>query len=77
MNNAAKFISEKNENCGQCELTPLLHYILIKSQPERLWTNINYMKCFYLKKIIFEKMNFIVHKLNKLVILFYILKRQI
>ena len=46
MNNTVKFISGKNENCGQDELTPLLQYILIKSQPERLWTNVNYMKCF-------------------------------
>ena len=46
MNNTVKFISGKNENFGQDELTPLFQYILIKSQPERLSTNINYIKCF-------------------------------
>ena len=46
MNNTVKFISGKNENAGQDELTPLFQYILIKSQPERLSTNINYIKCF-------------------------------
>ena len=46
MNNTVKFISGKNENAGQDEFTPLFQYILIKSQPERLMTNINYIKCF-------------------------------
>ena len=46
MNNTVKFISGKNENAGQDEFTPLFQYILIKSQPERLCTNINYIKCF-------------------------------
>ena len=46
MNNTVKFISGKNENAGQDELTPLFQYVLIKSQPERLSTNINYIKCF-------------------------------
>ena len=46
MNNTVKFISGKNENAGQDELTPLFQYILIKSQPKKLCTNINYIKCF-------------------------------
>ena len=46
MNNTVKFISGKNENAGQDEFTPLFQYILIKSQPERLCSNINYIKCF-------------------------------
>ena len=46
MNNTVKFISGKNENAGQDEFTPLFQYILIKSQPEKLVTNINYIKCF-------------------------------
>ena len=44
MNNTVKFISGKNEDAGQDELTPLFQYILIKSQPEFLFTNINYIK---------------------------------
>ena len=46
MNNTVKFISGKNENAGQDEFTPLFQYILIKSQPERLVSNIKYIKCF-------------------------------
>ena len=46
MNNTIKFISGKNEDAGQDELTPLFQYILIKSHPEYLVTNINYIKCF-------------------------------
>ena len=46
MNNTVKFISGKNENAGQDDFTPLFQYILIKSQPERLVSNINYIKCF-------------------------------
>ena len=45
MNNTVKFISGKNEEAGQDELTPLFQYILIKAQPKFLFTNINYIKC--------------------------------
>ena len=44
MNNTVKFISGKNEDAGQDELTPLFQYILIKSHPQNLITNINYIK---------------------------------
>ena len=46
MNNTVKFISGKNEDAGQDELTPLFQFVLIKSQPERLFSNINYIKTF-------------------------------
>ena len=46
MNNTVKFISGKNEDAGQDELTPLFQYVLIKSQPDRLFSNINYIKTF-------------------------------
>ena len=45
MNNTIKFSSGKNEDAGQDELTPLFQYILIKAQPDRLFSNINYIKC--------------------------------
>ena len=45
MNNTVKFISGKNEEAGQDELTPLFQYILIKAQPHFLISNINYIKC--------------------------------
>ena len=44
MNNTVKFISGKNEEAGQDELTPLFQYLLIKTQPKYLFTNINYIK---------------------------------
>ena len=46
MNNTVKFISGKNEDAGTDELTPLFQYVLIKSQPDRLISNINYIKTF-------------------------------
>ena len=46
MNNTVKFISGKNEDAGTDELTPLFQYVLIKSQPDRLVSNINYIKTF-------------------------------
>ena len=58
MNNTVKFISGKNENCGQDELTPLFQYILIKSQPERLSTNVNYIKFFLSEEEIMGKNGF-------------------
>ena len=45
MNNTVKFISGKNEDAGQDELTPLFQYILIRSQPKLFFTNLNYIKC--------------------------------
>ena len=49
MNNTVKFISGKNEDAGQDELTPLFQYVLIKSRPAFLFTNI-----FYIKSILSE-----------------------
>ena len=49
INNTVKFISGKNEDAGQDELTPLFQYVLIKSQPDKIYTNI-----FYIKSILSE-----------------------
>ena len=46
MNNTIKFSSGKNENAGQDELTPIFQYIIIKAQPKRIFSNINFIKCF-------------------------------
>ena len=46
MNNTVKFISGKNEDAGQDELTPLFQYILLKAQPDRLISNINFIRSF-------------------------------
>jgi len=46
MNNTIKFSSGKNDNAGQDELTPIFQYIIIQAQPQRILSNINYIKCF-------------------------------
>ena len=46
MNNTIKFSSGKDDNAGQDELTPIFQYIIIKAQPQRIFSNINYIKCF-------------------------------
>ena len=46
MNNTIKFSSGKNDDAGQDELTPIFQYIVIKAQPKRIHSDINYIKCF-------------------------------
>ena len=46
VNNTIKFSSGKNDDAGQDELTPIFQYIIIKAQPPRIYSNINYVKCF-------------------------------
>ena len=46
INNIFKFNTGKNVEIGQDELTPVLQYLIIKIQPRRIISNINYIKCF-------------------------------
>ena len=46
MNNTIKFSSGKNDDAGHAELTPIFQYIVIKAQPKRIHSDINYIKCF-------------------------------
>ena len=46
INNIFKFNTGKDVEIGQDELTPVLQYLLIKIQPRRIISNINYVKCF-------------------------------
>jgi len=46
MNNTIKFSSGKDEDAGQDELVPIFNYIIIKAQPQRMISNINYIRCF-------------------------------
>ena len=46
MNNTIKFSSGKDEDAGQDELVPIFNYIVIKAQPKRMISNVNYIKCF-------------------------------
>ena len=46
MNNAIKFDSGINNEAKRDELKPLFLYIIIRAQPKRMLSNINYIKCF-------------------------------
>ena len=46
MNNAIKFDYGINNEAKHDELKPLFLYIIIKAQPQRMLSNINYIKCF-------------------------------
>ena len=46
INNNIKYSSGKNEESGQDEILPIFQYILIRSCPKRMKTNLNYINCF-------------------------------
>ena len=46
INNTIKFSSGKNDDSGQDEMTPLFNYVVLKAQPKKMYSNINYIKCF-------------------------------
>jgi hypothetical protein len=46
MNNTIKFSLGIKKDAGQDELIPIFHYIIIKAQPQRMFSNINYIECF-------------------------------
>ena len=46
LNNAFKFSNGKESDAGQDEITPIFQYVIIKAQPERIYSNMNYIKTF-------------------------------
>jgi hypothetical protein len=46
INNNIKYSEGKNEEAGQDEMVPIFQYILIKAQPKRMQTNLNFINCF-------------------------------
>ena len=46
INNNIKYSEGKNEEAGQDEIIPIFQFILIKAQPKKMRTNINYINCF-------------------------------
>ena len=46
INNIFKFNTGKDQEIGQDEITPVLQYLIIKIQPRRIISNINFIKCF-------------------------------
>ena len=46
INNSIKFSTGKKVTPGQEEVTPILHFTIIKAQPQRFISQLNYIKCF-------------------------------
>jgi hypothetical protein len=46
MNNTIKFSSGKIDDAGQDELTPIFQYIVIRARPQRIYSDIHYIKTF-------------------------------
>ena len=46
LNNVIKFSSGSDSDAGQDEITPLFQYIIIRAQPQMIYTNISYIKTF-------------------------------
>lgn len=59
MNNAIKFDYGINNEAKKEELKPLFQYIIIKAEPERMISNINYIKCFTENIELDEKVNYL------------------
>ena len=64
MNNTIKFSSGENQDAGQDELTPIFQYIIIKAQPKRMISNINYIKCFLDDKNLISKKGFLLSQME-------------
>ena len=64
MNNTIKFSSGENKPAGQDELTPIFQYIIIKAQPKRMFSNINYIKCFLGEKDLDGKLGFLLSQME-------------
>ena len=46
ISNSIIFSTGKNEKLGADEVTPVLHYIIIKAQPQRFISQLNFINCF-------------------------------
>ena len=64
MNNTIKFSSGKNEDAEKSELQSIFHYIIIKAQPKRMISNINYIKCFLDDKEMEGNMGNLLHQME-------------
>ena len=64
MNNTIKFSSGKNDDAGQDELTPMFQYIIIKAQPPRIFSNIDYIKCFLNNSQLSGELGFLVSQME-------------
>ena len=46
LNNVIKFSTGNDSDAGQDEITPLFQYIVIRAQPQSIYTNVSYIKTF-------------------------------
>ena len=67
INNIFKFNTGKNEEIGQDELTPVLQYLLIKIQPRRIISNINYINCFLVDEDLISRKGFFISQIDSAV----------
>ena len=47
INNTIKFSLGKEDDSGQDEMTPILQYIILRANPRRMHSNINFIKSFF------------------------------
>ena len=47
INNLIKFSSGKDKDAGQDETTPIFQYVVLKAHPKRMYSNLNYIYCFF------------------------------
>ena len=67
INNIFKFNTGKNTEIGQDELTPVLQYLIIKIQPRRIISNINYINCFLNDEDLISQKGFLMSQIDSAV----------
>ena len=67
INNIFKFNTGKNTEIGQDELTPVLQYLIIKIQPRRIISNINYINCFLNDEDLISQKGFLISQIDSAV----------
>ena len=64
INNTIKFSSGKDDDSGQDEMTPIFQYIILKAHPRRMYSNINYIKCFLAESSLTDSKGFLLSQIE-------------
>ena len=64
INNTIKFSSGKEDDSGQDEMTPIFQYIILKAHPKRMYSNINYIKCFLAEASLTDSKGFLLSQIE-------------
>ena len=67
INSIFKFNTGKSDEIGQDELTPVLQYLIIKIQPRRIISNMNYIKCFLVEEDLISHKGFLISQIDSAV----------